>query len=79
MEEMYKSLAEYCRENIEDYDEKVSYALGQIDKWRAPLHMVDNSLFMEISDAIDDWCDENDYDVDEVGADIEVDELIFHY
>lgn len=73
MEDLYKTLADYCRENIEDYDERVDRALTLIDKWRAPLYQVDSSLYNAMMDMIDEWGEENEVDVEEV----DIEELIF--
>lgn len=73
MTELYKTLNEYCRANIEDYDERVDHALTLIDKWRAPLYQVDNSLYNAMMDMIDEWGEENEINVE----DVDIEELIF--
>jgi hypothetical protein len=73
MEEMYKTLAQYCKDNIEDYEERVDRALTLIDRWRAPLYQVDSSLYGAMVDMVDEWGEENEINVEEV----DIEELIF--
>lgn len=47
----YKELDELCRQNIEDYDEKVSMAWGYMDRMRCPLRFADKELYDDICDA----------------------------
>lgn len=60
----YKELDELCRQNIEDYDEKVSMAWGYMDRMRCPLRKADGELFDEMTDTICEWCEVNGYSVD---------------
>lgn len=54
MEPNYKSLDELCRQNIEDYDEKVSIAWGYMDRMRCPLSMAFPGLYDEIIGVLED-------------------------
>lgn len=64
----YKKLDELCRQNIEDYDEKVSMAWGYMDRNRCPLWMAFPILYDEIREVLED----NEIDLDEV----EIEEII---
>lgn len=66
-------VAEYVSANVEDYFEKVTYALGRMDRFRCPLYLADRALYIEIMDAVDDYCQDNDLDPDE----IDIEEIIF--
>ncbi len=50
----YKKMDELCRQNIEDYDEKVSIAWGYIDRMRCPLSMASPELYNEICGVLED-------------------------
>lgn len=64
----YKELDELCRQNIEDYDEKVSMAWGYMDRMRCPLWMAFPILYDEICEVLSD----NDIEIDE----IDIEEII---
>lgn len=55
-----KEIAAYVRNNVEDYEKYLQLALKRMDKMRCPLRMADSALFDAISDAIDEWCDDNE-------------------
>ena len=50
----YKDLDELFRRSIEDYDEKVSIALGYMDRMRCPLRLVGGGLYEEICGVLED-------------------------
>lgn len=75
MDELKKIVA-YCRERIENYDERVSVALGLMDRMRCDLHTADWKLAAEIEGVVTEWADDNGYDVDFFDG-IDVDEIIF--
>lgn len=64
----YKELDELCRQNIEDYDEKVSMAWGYMERERCPLSMAFPILYDEIIGVLED----NEIDWE----DIEIEEII---
>lgn len=66
---MKKDLAAFVRNNIEDYEERLQLALKRMDRMRCPLRMADDGLYGEIESAIEDWCEDNDYDVDKIYED----------
>ncbi len=68
------SIADYCKENITDYEVRVGLAIDKIAYWRASLEYVDNSLCAEMQDACEEWCEENEIDLDE---DFDVEDLIW--
>ena len=53
-------LIEYIKSNIADFDDKISKAWELMDKYRCPLRMVDNGLYDEITNLIQDYADDND-------------------
>lgn len=53
------ALDAYCREHIEDYEERVSRALNKIDRCRCPLHMADTELASDMENCIDEWWEDN--------------------
>ena len=61
-----KEIAAYVRNNVEFYEERLSIALGRMERNRCPLRMADCSLFDDIVSAIDDWCWDNEFDDSEV-------------
>lgn len=68
-----KEIAAYVSENVEGYDERLSYALTIMDHSRCPLNHADSRLFNEIRGAIDDYCIDNYRDADE----IDIEDIIF--
>ena len=74
-----KKIAEYCRQNIEDYDVRVQLALGIMDRMRCPLSMADASLYDQIEQYAEEWAEENGYSVDEWDDDsrIDVEEILW--
>lgn len=64
MKKMLKEIAAYCRNNIEDFEERVQLALKKMDRMRCPLRMADGELFDEMTDTICEWCEDNGYSVD---------------
>ena len=77
MKQMYLDILSYCEANIEDFGERLDRAYTLIDRWRAPLYQVDGSLHDAIWDCIEEWADENELDLEEIEADIDIDELIW--
>lgn len=65
-------VVEYCKQNIGEWETRVSLALDKIDMWRVPLQEVDGTLYDEIVNAIEDC--EFDYGVD--GDNIDVVDVI---
>lgn len=64
-----KEVAAYVRNNVEFYEERLQMALNKMERMRCPLQMADESLYDEIVDAIEDWCDDNEVCYDEVDWD----------
>lgn len=68
-----KEIAAYCAANIEDWEPRVQIALGIIERNRCPLSMADASLYGQIRDCIDEWCESNDMN----GEDFEEEDVLF--
>ena len=68
-----KEIAAYVRNHVEFYEERLSLALGWMERSRCPLRMADDSLYNEIVDAIDEWFEDNEISVD---YDFDVEEMI---
>ncbi len=62
MEKKIKEIAQYCAENIENWDIKCGMALSYIGK-RMPIPAWFRS---EIEDAMDEWSRDNEVEVDEI-------------
>ena len=59
MENLKSTIESYCREHIEDYEERVSHALRKIDRCRCPLSMADPELECDIENCIEEWWEDN--------------------
>lgn len=59
-----KEIAAYVRNHVEFYEERLSLALGWMERDRCPLRMADDSLYDEIVDAIEEWFDDNEISID---------------
>lgn len=70
-----KELAAYVRNNVDFFEERLQRALDKMDRTRCPLSFADQELYDDISNAIDDWCWENDVD----GSDWDYEDLIEGY
>jgi len=66
LHELYR----YCRDHISMFKEKEAIALEKIDKYSCPLQMA-SDLYDEMFEAIADWCEDNDTDLDSDDIDIE--------
>lgn len=75
MELIYRELAEYMANNIEDFEVRVQIALKRIDRNRCPLQMADYSLYSEMVDLVEEWANDNDFeDIDE----IDIESILFN-
>lgn len=71
-----KEIAAYVRNNVEFYEDRLQLALNKMDRMRCPLSFADQELYDDISNAIDEWCDDNE--VDEIDyLDEIIDEIIW--
>lgn len=66
-----EELVQYVIGNVPDFDRRYREAMDRIGSTRRPFRDVDSSLYDDICDAVEDWCDENgsdadDYNVEEV-------------
>ena len=66
-----KELVQYVIDNVDDFGKRYQKALTKIDRMRCPLRMADSNLYNEIYDTAEEWCSDNDdnidnYDIDEI-------------
>lgn len=66
-----KEMVQYIIDNIEDFEHRYQHALEIIGRDRCPIWQADQSLYMEMQDNLDDWCNDNEdnsdlYDVNEI-------------
>ena len=57
-EEAIKAIEARCREQIEDYEDRVQLALDYMERYHAPLSHADFHLDCEILAIIEEWCEE---------------------
>lgn len=68
-----KDLAAYVRNNVEDYEEYLQLALKRMERERCPFWMAaDDGFYNDITNAIEEWCWDNDVNCEE----LDFDELI---
>lgn len=74
-----KDLAQYCAENIFEYEARVQLALGYMERLRCPLQVAAPDLYDEIVNCAYDWAEDNEITIDEWDDDSRVDpeEIIF--
>lgn len=48
----------YFKSEIEDFEQRSELAFTHMARWRAPLYHVDPSLFDDILDKIEEYCEE---------------------
>lgn len=73
-ERILKDVAGYCKSNVREYDERLSLAVGKMEYLRAPLEVVDSSLYDDIQNAIEDYAGDNELDA----TCIDVEEVIWN-
>lgn len=71
MEQIYKDLAKFMVETIEDYENRAQLALNIIDHNRCSLQQADNSLYNKMYDTAEEFINDNKLDVDIDDIDIE--------
>ena len=64
-EEIIAEVKRYLRENIEDFDEMVSEAWDKIDRYRAPLCLIDSNLSDKILETAREWFEEEFQDAED--------------
>lgn len=57
---MKTKLKEYLRSTIDDFEERADLALSRIGRMRCSLEYADPALAYEMSDIVQEWCDENE-------------------
>lgn len=58
MELIYRDLANYCAQVIDDFELRVKHALNCIDRNRCSLQHADYSLYSDMESAVSDYCTE---------------------
>jgi hypothetical protein len=64
MSKTLQTIADYCLENIWNFEERVQMALAKIDHWRCPLSQADRTLYSDIQNAIEDYGTDYELDID---------------
>lgn len=59
-------LLDYCKDTIQDFEERVSRAIDKIGCWRCSLEYADPALCDEIADAIADCAEDYGIDSDNI-------------
>lgn len=72
-EQTTREIATYCAANIFEYEERRSLALAKMDRFRNPLQYAEPSLYTEMLDAIEDYCE--DYELN--SEDIDIEDILF--
>lgn len=68
---MKAKLIDYLHSTIDDFEERASLALSRIGRMRCSLEYADPALAYEMSDLVEEWCEEN-----EVENDFDLEELL---
>lgn len=71
--DIHEEINKYCKANITDYDDRVSLALGLMERYRVPLEMVASDLYFDILTAIEEWCEDHGKNAE----DVDPEEVIF--
>lgn len=57
---MKEKLIDYLHSTIDDFEERASLALSRIGRMRCSLEYADPALAYEMSDLVEEWCEENE-------------------
>lgn len=57
---MKAKLIDYLHSTIDDFEERASLALSRIGRMRCSLEYADPALAYEMSDLVEEWCEENE-------------------
>lgn len=78
MKKSLLDIADYCRQNISNYDDRLNIALVKMDYQKLPLSQADRNLYDEMEEQITDYFDENEisYEFDDNFDEI-IDSLIY--
>lgn len=79
MKEIKEIIAVLCKNNIDNYQERVQLALSKIDRERIPLKQADRDLYNEIEQEILNYLDSEEisYDYNECFEDI-IDDILYY-
>lgn len=64
-----KELVQYIIDNIDRFGKRYQMAITKIDRMRCPLRVADPQLYSELIDRAEEWCDDNDKDVEDYDID----------
>ena len=64
-----KELVQYIIDNIDRFGKRYQMAITKVDRMRCPLRMADPQLYSELIDRAEEWCDDNDKDVEDYDID----------
>ena len=54
-----KAIVRYCREEIDDFQERADLAVAKSWRMRIPIENADFALADNVRDCIDEWCTDN--------------------
>lgn len=74
MKLIYRNLADYCAQVIDDYQDRVQHVLMMLDHYHCSLQYADYELYNDMANAISDYCEESSYDPSE----IDIEELLYY-
>lgn len=77
MTKQIMAIAAYVRNNVEFYEERIQLALSTMGIMRCPLEVANHALFDDISDTIEEWCEDNEVNFMNLDLDELVDEIIW--
>ena len=66
METRFKEVFDYCADNIERLEKRISRAFCRHIERGIPIYLANEGLTLEIQDSIDEWCDLEEVDSDQI-------------
>ena len=55
-----QGIIQYCREQIDDFQERADLAVSKSWRERTPVECADFLLANQVTDCISEWCEDND-------------------
>lgn len=65
----------YCERVIEDFNHRLGRAWSIVDKMRCPFCMADTDLYGQVESCFEDFCQDNDLNMDDYDLEEIFDEL----
>ena len=62
----YNSILDYCKDNIENFEKKLSRAFIKHIERGIPLYLANESFTLAVQDSIDEWGEFEEIDTDEI-------------